>query len=181
MKIKLEYWERERFKNRQQFWRKQISFWLLGKNHTCVGIDNDHLNYHVCSFYHTCVDFTKYLRHVQVFGKNHTCVVSTKYIGHVQVFGKNHTCVVFTKHLRLFQMFGKNHACVWKTKQACVLPNTGWYFLYLYLNLTSITQISYLIYILVIQDAQTQFCNVGKIRKTALYFTCVGIPTHIKQ
>ena len=37
------------------------------------------------------------------------------------------------------------------------------------------------IYILVIQDAQTQFCNIGKIRKTALYFTCVGIPTHIKQ
>ena len=110
-----------------------------------------------------------------------THVVFTKYIRHVQVFGKNHTCVVFTKHLRLFQMFGKNHTCVWKTKQACVFPNTGWYFLYLYLNLTNITQISHLIYILVIQDAQTQFCNIGKIRKTALYFTCVGIPTHIKQ
>ena len=109
------------------------------------------------------------------------CVVFTKYLRPVQVFGKNHTCVVFTKHLRLFQMFGKNHTCVWKTKQACVFPNTGWYFLYLYLNLTNITQISYLIYILVIQDAQTQSCNIGKIRKTALYFTCVGIPTHIKQ
>ena len=98
-----------------------------------------------------------------------------------KVFGKNLTCVVLTKYLRLFQMCGKNHTCVWKTKPACVFPNTGWYFLYLILYLTNIIQISYLIYISFIQDAQTQFCGIGKIGKIALNFTCVGIPTHIKQ
>ena len=77
----------------------RTSFWLLGKNHTCVvittdfqnfhvcgkiqtcvGIANDFLNYHVCGFYHTYVFFTKYLRHVKVFAKNHTCVVKTQYV-----------------------------------------------------------------------------------------------------
>ena len=130
----------------------------------------------------------KYRKYHPVFGNTHAGLVFHTHVWFLpniwktsQVFGKKHTCVVFTKHLDRSQVFGKNHTCVWKTKQACVFPNTGWYFLYLYLNLTNITQISYLIYILVIQDAQTQFCNIGKIRKTALYFTCVGIPTHIKQ
>ena len=140
MKIKLEYWERERFKNRQQFWRKQIwiSFWLLGKNHTCVGIttdfqnfhmcgknqtcvgiDNDHLNYHVCGFYHTCVDFTKYLRHVQVFGKNHTCVG--------------------------------------KYKHVCVFQNTGWYILYLLLYLTKSFEILNLQHISLTSDPGSRY------------------------
>ena len=56
------------------------NFHVCGKNQTCVGITNDYLNYHVCGFYHTCVDFTKYLRHVQVFGKNHTCVGKYKHV-----------------------------------------------------------------------------------------------------
>ena len=97
-----------------------------------------------------------------VCGKNHTGVVSTKYLGHVKVFGKNHTCV-------------------WKSTHVCVFPNTGWYILYLYLYLTNIIEISYLLYISFISDAKTQNHDMATRTKWTLYFRCVGIPTHIKQ
>ena len=139
-----------------------ISFWLLGKNHTCVEINTDFHNFHVC-------------------GKNQTCVGITNDYLNYHVCGFYHTCVDFTKYIRHVKVFGKNHTCVGKYKHVCVFQNTGWQILYLFQYLTNIIQISYLIYILFIQDVKTKFCNIGTIRKNALYFTCVGIPTHIKQ
>ena len=49
-------------------------FKLFGKNHTCVGITTDDMNFHVCGKNHTGVVSTKYMRPVKVFGKNHTRV-----------------------------------------------------------------------------------------------------------
>ena len=114
-------------------------------------------------------------------GRNHTGVVFTKYLRPVNVCGRNHTVVVFTKYLRPVDMFGKNHTCVWKSTHVCVFPNTGWYFLYLYLYLTNIIQISYLLHISIISGAATQNHNMGTRTKWTLYFRCVGIPTHIKH
>ena len=140
----------------------ETSLLLFDKNHTCVGITTDYMKFHVC-------------------GKNHTGVVFTKYLRPVNVCGRNHTGVVFTKYLRPVDMFGKNHTCVWKSTHVCVFPNTGWYFLYLYLYLTNIIQISYLLHISIISGAATQNHNMGTRTKWTLYFRCVGIPTHIKH
>ena len=52
----------------------ETSFQLFEKNHTCVGITTDYMNFHVCGKNHTGVVSTKYMRPVKVFGKNHTCV-----------------------------------------------------------------------------------------------------------
>ena len=53
--------------------------------------------------------------------------------------------------------------------------------MYLYLYLTNIIQISYLLHISIISGAATQNHNMGTRTKWTLYFRCVGIPTHIKH
>ena len=97
------------------------------------------------------------------------------------VCGKNHTGVVSTKYLRPVKVFGKNHTRVWKSTHVCVFPNSGWYILYLYVYLTNIIKISYLLYISFISDAATQNLNMGIRTKWTLYFRCVVIPTHINK
>ena len=53
--------------------------------------------------------------------------------------------------------------------------------MYLYLYLTNIIQISYLLHISIISGAATQNHNMGTRTKWTLCFRCVGIPTHIKH
>ena len=98
---------------------------------------------------------------------------------HMFVF--SHTCVVFTKYLRHVEVFGKNHTCVGKSKHVCVFPNTGWCILYLHMYLTNILQIPNLSYISFISGVPSQYHSMGTRLKRALYLTCVGKTTHIKQ
>ena len=133
---------------------------LFEKNHTCVEITTDYQNFNVC-------------------GKNHTCLgITTDYMN-FHVCGKNHTGVVSTKYTRPVKVFGKNHTCVWKSTHVCVFPNTGWYILYLYLYLTNIIEISYLLYISFISDAKTQNHDMATRTKLTLYFRCVGITSKV--
>ena len=139
-----------------------ISFWLLGKNHTCVEINTDFHNFHVC-------------------GKNQTCVGITNDYLNYHVCGFYHTCVDFTKYLRHVKVFGKNHTCVGKYKHVCVFQNTGWY------NLNGLTYnrnkntCRILMRFVNIEGAGSRYFQIGTTPKEPLYFTCVGIPTHIKQ
>ena len=139
-----------------------ISFWLLGKNHTCVEINTDFHNFHVC-------------------GKNQTCVEITNDYLNYHVCGFYHTCVDFTKYIRHVKVFGKNHTCVGKYKHVCVFQNTGWYILYLLLYLTKSFEILNLQHISLTSDPGSRYFQMGTRPKEPLYFTCVGIPTHIKQ
>ena len=123
------------------------------------------------------IDFENF----HVFGKNQTYVgITTDYLN-FRVCGFFHTCVVFTTYLGPVEVFGKNHTCVEKSKHVCVFPNTGWCILYLHIYLTNILQIPNLSYISFISGAPSQYHNMGTRLKRALYLTCVGIPTHIKQ
>ena len=141
-------------------------FWdlifLVWENHTCVGIATYSQNFHVC-------------------GKNQTCVRITNDNLKYHVCGFSHTCVVFTKYLRHVEVFGKNHTCVGKSKHVCVFPNTGWCILYLHMYLTNILQIPNLSYISFISGVPSQYHSMGTRLKRALYLTCVGKTTHIKQ
>ena len=115
-----------------------ISFWLLGKNHTCVEINTAFHNFHVC-------------------GKNQTCVGTTNDYLNYHVCGFYHTCVDFTKYIRHVKVFGKNHTCVEKYKHVCVFQNTGWYILYLLLYLTKRFEIMNLQHISLTSDPGSRY------------------------
>ena len=57
-----------------------ISFWLLGKNHTCVEINTDFHNFHVCGKNQTCVGITNDYLNYHVCGFYHTCVGKYKHV-----------------------------------------------------------------------------------------------------